>query len=187
MILYVIGGVVLALIGGKYYLAHRAPSHSLPQGSVPFPDPSVAQAAQAAAMARAKKAAGVGGTSLTPEQVAIQKAMGGFGARKGTGSAGVSPGHAPVIVQGDPLNTQTGKTYYVTIGLSTLGRMGAGRDTIVQEAQNHGFTDVVASATMPQGWPGTQQGDWYVKGRAVRPSQFARQKGVMTIVEGYEA
>lgn len=102
------------------------------------------------------------------------------------GSAGTTPGPvAPRLITGDPVNTQTGKTYYVTFNFSVPSFL-ATRDRIVEEAQNHGFTDIIPSPTMPQGWPGKQTGDWYVKARAIRPSQFARQKGVTTIVEGYE-
>lgn len=102
------------------------------------------------------------------------------------GSAGTTPGPStPRALQGDPLNTQTGKTYYVTFLFSVPSFMVT-RDKVVEEAQNHGFTDIIPSPTMPAGWPGTQQGDWYVKARAVRPSQFARKKGVSTIVEGFE-
>ena len=121
------------------------------------------------------------------DPVARQQAHDAYeAAHKTAGSAGAPMGPAPPrLVQGDPLNTTTGKTYYVTMTLSVPAFM-AGRDKIVEEAQNHGFVDVIASPTIPAGWPGSQTGDWYVKGTASRPSQFSRHKGVMTIVEGFE-
>jgi hypothetical protein len=180
---FVIGGLFLTWIGKKVYDSKKGPPQA-PIGPSNPQDVAALQAAQLAAIAQAHHAAG-GKPAVNPQQALLDKALAGVGMRR-PGSYTPKPAPPPRLVLGDPLMTQTGKTYYVTIALSMLGRLGAGRDTIVQEAQNHGFTNVMASPVVPAGWPGSAQGDWYVRGTAMRPSQFDRQKGVMTIVEGYE-
>jgi len=179
LIPYIIGGLAAGLLGFEVYRNHHKP--------ISVKKAEEIAASQKAAMEKAMAAMGIHPARKDAKDIVakqIKAAMPGW--LHATGSGGTTPGPAkPRLVQGDPLNTQTGKTYYVTMSLSVPAFM-ASRDTIVQEAQNHGFVNVIASPTMPQGWPGSQTGDWYVKAQAARPSQFQRHKGVMTIVEGFE-
>lgn len=178
MIPWIIGGVLLALIAKKLY-PHKQPSQADMQ--------AIAQA-QAQAIAKARQAMGI--KQANPAQGALDKALGAIGISRGGGPSTAAPSNPPHVMQGDPLNTVQGKQYWVT--LVTHGAANsAGRDTIIQEATNRGFTDVVPSPAKPNDWPGGMNGDWYIKAKAARSAQFARNKGTpfagVTLVEVFEA
>lgn len=174
MIPYLLGGLAVVLLG-RHFLS-KTPAQKAQEQA----------AQQANANAIRKAAARMGITPVNPQQGVIDKLRGLIPGSKG--------GHAPPqqarLMQGDPLNTVQGKTYWVTLQMHGLAS-GAGRDSVIDEATSRGFTNVQPSPVRPNDWPGQAQGDWYVKAIAARPNQFARQKGTafagVNIIEAFEA
>ena len=173
MIPYILGGIAVLLLG-KHFL------------SKPSQTPAQQAAQQQSADAIRKAAARMGITPAAPPETAADKLKKLLPWQ----SSGHAPPQTARLMQGDPLNTVQGKTYWVTLQMHGLAA-SAGRDSVVDEATSRGFTDIVPSPTRPKDWPGQAQGDWYVKAKAARPNQFARQKGSafagVNIIEAFEA
>jgi len=119
----------------------------------------------------------------TPEEQKIINTLKNSGVFKQKASNGKA---LPHLMQGDPLHSIPGHTYWTTLVLHVPSFMAPGRDQIIQETQNHGFEKVEASSVKPKDWPGKVEGDWYVKAVASRPNELPRKKGVAETVEAFE-
>lgn len=178
-------GLGAAYLLGKKYLASKKPPQQLPSSAQ---QQQTVNAQQAAILDQARRAMGAKPASAaTSTQSLIDRAQANLGIKRVDPHA---PPHRAVLMQGDPLSTTQGRTYWVTIVLHGLAA-SAGRNDIIEDAQNRGFVDVIPSPARPADWPGNAQGDWYVKAKAGRSNTFPRNKGSniagATIVEAFEA
>lgn len=86
----------------------------------------------------------------------------------------------PVLISGDVLTTERGRTYFATVKTSGLVSSAANPARVEAKARELGFTDVVVFTQPPAAWPGAARADYYVRGTytAAQPRELARHNSV---------
>ncbi len=76
------------------------------------------------------------------------------------------PGTAggPVLLTGDVITTENGRTYFATLKTTGLVSSAANPARVEAKARELGFTDVVVFTSPPSAWPGAARADYYVRG-----------------------
>ena len=95
---------------------------------------------------------------------------------------------APQHLSLSNLFLQPGRSYKAVVNVSFPLSLAANATKVVGQAQKQGFAGVNVSESMPQGWPGSTQGDYYITGTYSGPPMAmasSHAAGQVTIVDAW--